>query len=68
MGSPPVERERIAVADKDGGIKRYPLQPSKSAVVPTSEGSFEATEHAEWREGVHGLYVGARDKVLSTCS
>jgi amino acid transporter len=64
MPSPPVDRERVPVADKEGRVNRYRIEPSKSAIVPTSEGSFEATEHAERREGVHGVYAGARDKIL----
>jgi len=52
------------MVDKQGRISRYRVARPQAGIVETHEGHFEATEHAEERRGLHGRYLGVRDRVL----
>jgi amino acid transporter len=54
------------MVDKQGRISRYRVARPQAGIVETHEGHFEATEHAEERRGLHGRYLGIRDRILGT--
>ena len=66
MSDPRPVRTKQPVADDTGRITRYRIELPKAPIFETSEGQFEATEHAERRTGWHGRYLGVRDRVLGT--
>lgn len=57
---------RTPLLDQQGRVSRYRLARPQAGIVETHDGHFEATEHAEERRGLHGRYLGLRDRVLGT--
>jgi len=56
--------DRVPVADRDGRVTRYRVERPRAPIVELRQDVFEATEHAERREGWHGRYASVRDLVL----
>src|SRR5829696_3169207 len=66
MSDPGGYRKKTPLADQTGRVTRYRIELPKAPIFETSEGQFEATEHAELRTGWHGRYLGMRDRILGT--
>ncbi len=62
----PEPSSRTPILDRRGRISRYRVARPQAGIVETHEGHFEATEHAEERRGMHGRFLGVRDRVLGT--
>ena len=66
MSEPRQPRTKHAVADDTGRVTRYRIELPKAPIFETSEGHFEATEHAQQREGARGAAIAVRDRLLGT--